>query len=268
MVEESQKLYEELLGSSRERLSQSLQNYPTFSTQLKFDSVFNSACISIMYNAQRHQKPLLPKTLFWSKICGLRETCYSCANFYVSQRTNSDKSCDIELGKQFENELMEFLKSLGIATDRADNEKKNAPDIKVLSKDMSPSCYLEIKYLSAPFVLRNKFAKDRECYEGSTTLDSDKKILDQRRIVENEIRRPVYYVYWLDYPCIKGIFFMDSKEVYQYLDSVNNLEWTRKTRSGDFSGNTRVGHNKKVYLPLLKMGNFEEFLKNLSTNSI
>ncbi len=258
----SAELYVQLLDYSKARLNDSLKKYATFPSQLSFDKIFNSNCMSAMYDEQRNKKTFLPKASLWPKICGLMETCDACKNFYLAQRSNLDKFRDIALGQQFENEFMGFLNSMGIIAKRADNKKKNAPDIQVV-KNSSIVCFLEMKYLSAPFVLRNKFDKDRECYEGSTTLDSDQKILAQRSIVENEIESPVYYVYWLDYPCIKGIFFMESTDVYKYLDSVNNLEWTRKQRSGDFVGQFKVGHSEKVYLPLLKMGNFEELMGNL-----
>jgi len=117
-----------------------------------------------------------------------------------------------------------------------------------------------VKYLTAPFVKIFEKVPGRECYEGSTTLDADEKLETQRKIVEEEIDVPVYYVYWLDYPCIKGVFFMPSEEVYSYLDETK-LEWTRKERTGNFihadRKRVRVGHIKKIYLPLLKMGNFE-----------
>ena len=59
---------------------------------------------------------------------------------------------------------------------------------------------------------------------------------------------------------------MPAEEVFSYVDEVK-LEWTRKQREGNFihvKGKTvRVGHMKKVYLPLLKMGDFEELVRKL-----
>jgi hypothetical protein len=177
------------------------------------------------------------------------------------------KSLDIRLGKYFENEFMGFLGVNGYESARGDVIRKNYPDIAVLQKDRQPACYLEHKYLTAPFVKVHTLVKGRECYEGSTTLDTGEKIAAQRQIVKAEITVPVFYVYWLDYPCIKGVFFMKSNDVYAHIDSVQGTEWVRKQRSGDFidtgQGKLKVGHLHKVYLPLLRMGNFEELLKNI-----
>jgi len=272
MISASQRLYTELLDYSSAKLNDFLHNYPLFPTQLKFDTIFNEACISLMYDGQRQQGTYLPRQSFWPKICGLKEICSSCWQFYLNPRNNSVKFLDIRLGKQFEKEFMGFLQSKGIGTRRGDIEAKNAPDIEVLSRRNAAACYLELKYLAAPYVKVHQFVKGRECYEGSTTLDTGKKIAAQRKIVETEIKQPVFYVYWLDYPCIKGVFFIDSAQVYKHIDSVRGVEWSRKHRSGDFittgEGRLNIAQVKKVYLPLLSMGNFEELCERLRQESV
>jgi len=267
MPSKSQQLYLNLVGYSRVRLGQFLQKCPLFPTQLEFNIEFNGACVSLMYDEQRNHESCLPRQSFWTLINGLKETCSQCWNFYLNPRNNSVKFLDVRLGKQFEKEFMGFLESMGIKTERGDIEEKNAPDIAVLSKAAEPACYLELKYLTAPYVKVHQFVKGRECYEGSTTLDTGKKIAAQRKIVETKIKKPVFYVYWLDYPCIKGVFFMDSISVYKYIDSVHGVEWSRRQRSGDFvttsEGKLNIAQVKKVYLPLLFMGDFAELLGKL-----
>jgi len=220
-----------------------------------------------MYDAQRNRESHSPRQDFWPKIEGLKDACTSCWSFYLNPRNNSVKSLDIRLGKNFESEFMGFLRTKGFQTIRGDIERKNFPDVAIVRQDQQPACYLELKYLTAPYVKIFKFVRGRECYEGSTTLDTGKKIAAQRKIVETEITVPVFYTYWIDYPCIKGVFFMESHDVYQHIDSVQGTEWVRKERTGDFietkQGRLRVAHLNKVYLPLLRMGNFEELLKGI-----
>lgn len=267
MKTKSQDLYMELLEYSRPRLQKFLRNFPLYQTQLKFDEEFNHACISLMYESQRNQESHPPRQDFWSRIEGLKDTCASCWNFYLSPRNNSVKFLDIRLGRNFEEEFIGFLKSKGLDAGRGDVDRKNYPDIVVLRQNHEPVCYLELKYLAAPFVKVYKFVKGRECYEGSTTIDTGEKIAAQREIVETEITVPVFYVHWLDYPCLKGIFFMESSDVYQYIDSVEGIEWARRQRTGDFvttkKGKLKVGQLNKAYLPLLRMGTFEELLNNI-----
>lgn len=257
----------ELLDFAGKRLLKVLENHPLYPTQLTFDKEFNSCCISCMYDSQRDGTSYLPRQDFWPRIGNLKNVCASCWSFYLDPRNDSVKSLDIRLGKYFEDEFMGFLRTKGIESIRGDRERKNYPDIAILGKGLKPSCYVEHKYLTAPFVKVHIFVRGRECYEGSTTLDTGEKIAAQRQIVETEITVPVFYVYWLDYPCIKGIFFMGSKDVFAHIDSVQGTEWVRKERSGDFvdtgKGKLKVGHLNKVYLPLLRMGNFDELIKSI-----
>ncbi len=98
----SQRLYVDFHDYSNVRLSQLLKINLTFPTQLKFDKIFNSACVSFMNAKRKNKKSLLLQASFWPRICGLSEPCSSCENFYVALRTNSDKSGDVEIYKQLE----------------------------------------------------------------------------------------------------------------------------------------------------------------------
>lgn len=267
MASESQKLYLDLLDYSRIRIKEFLHNYPIYPTQLQFNNEFNGACIVSMYENQRNKKDFPNRKSFFPTINCLSETCSKCWKFYLDPRNNSVKFLDIKLGKEFEKEFMGFLAAKGFISQRADTTIKNSPDIAVLSENGKPACFIEMKYLAAPFVKVHLFVKGRECYEGSTTLDTGKKIIAQRFIVEKDLRKPVYYVYWLDYPCIKGIFFMKSESVYEHIDSVKGIEWSRRERSGDYvkthNGKLKIAHTEKVYLPLLLMGDFAELLEKM-----
>lgn len=263
----SQNLYLELLAYSKSRLTEFLKASTLYPTQLDFDRKFNSNCVSLMYEGQRGKESFSPRQDFWSKIEDLKDASASCWKFYLNPRNSSVKSLDIRLGKNFESEFMGFLTSKGFPNVAGDTERKSFPDIAILGQDKQRICYLELKYLTAPYVKIYQKVRGRECYEGSTTLDTGEKITAQRKIVENEIRVPVFYTYWIDYPCIKGVFFMESNDVYKHVDSVEGTEWVRKQRSGDFieteQGKLRVGHLNKVYLPLLRMGNFGELLERI-----
>lgn len=235
------------------------KNYKMHPSFLEFNE-FNKECHQKIY--QGLGKPVSRKELF-KDIPNLEAMCKGCWNFYLTPRSNSIKGLDIQLGKQFENKLIEFFASIGINSKKGNEAKKNYPDNVILSSEGQIIAYYEVKYLNAPFVFVFKKVPGRECYEGSTTLDVGVKIESQREIVENIIDVPVFYLYWLDYPCIKGIFYMNAKDVYHYIDEVK-MEWDRKSRLGNFVKEgeemRKVGHTKKVYLPLLRMKSFEEFL--------
>ena len=125
----------------------------------------------------------------------------------MNPRNKSNKKMDVILGQQFEYLLIDFFKDKkGIISEKADKSYKNYPDNLVRDSSNQIVCYYEVKFLTAPFLLTYKVRPGRECYEGSTTLDIAKKIKAQREIVEM-LDEPTYYVYWLDYPCLKGIFY-------------------------------------------------------------
>jgi len=257
--------FKDLIVRSSERLKDFTKNFPLHDSQFTFNE-FNERCYMIMFDEQRKAKSVLPRQNFFAKIEGLREVCSNCWKFYMNPRNKSLKFLDIKLGKQFEEALIDFFNSIGIRCRKVEGLKENYPDIAFYDVKGREVAYSEVKYLTAPFLKVYEKVPGRECYEGSTTLDVGRKIRSQRKIVEEEIDVPVFYVYWIDYPCIKGIFFMPAKEVYAYIDKVGGLEWTRREREGDFVGREKrilIAELRKVYLPLLEMGNFEELVKNL-----
>ena len=238
------------------------ENYPKHGSQFSFTD-FNKKCIDVIYDDLGKKNEIKPRTELFSKIEGLKETCSSCYSFYMRQRTRSAKFLDIKLGQQFENAFIDFLNDSGIPSE-IQGKPLNYPDIVIKNKSQETIARCELKYLTAPYLLVYKAVPGRECYEGSNTLDVGEKITKQRNFVENEITVPVFYIFWLDYPCVKGIFYMTSKQVYTYIDSVGGMEYERKEREGDFintsSGKKKMGQTKKVYLPLYQMKNFESLM--------
>lgn len=254
-----------MLEQSQEHLLSFTKNFPCHSRQFAFEE-FNEISYNKMYE---ETSDVVPRQNFFNEIPAMKDVCSECWKFYLSPRNKSLKFMDIKLGKLFENEFKQFLISLGFNcfTIEELELRKNYPDLAIVDEEKTPIVFLEMKYLTAPFVKVYKMVPGRECYEGSTTLDADEKLETQIKIITEEINVPTYYVYWIDYPCIKGIFFIDSKNVISHFEKYQT-EWTRKSREGDYvkgvNGKIRVGHRKKIYLPLLKMSNFEELINILN----
>ena len=117
------------------------------------------------------------------------------------------------MGKQHEEALMEFLSNkLNTIVCRADLEDRSMPDCKVLKADGTVAAYFEVKFHGAPFVCALQ-KTGRYCYEGSATLDY-KKIEKQLAIID-KLDAPVFYVHWIEYPCLKGVFFETSVGWYE-----------------------------------------------------
>jgi hypothetical protein len=261
-------LYRELLEFSRDKLMSFLKNFPLHKDQLTF-TAFHEECYFKIYVKLGQNGKVISRKELLKMIPNLEAVCKDCWNFFITPRSNSVKKLDIKFGKKFEEVFMDFLRVRGFKCKRGDEIKKNYPDIAILSATDKPACYLELKYIAAPFLTVYTKVKGRECYEGSLTLDVDEKLKAQRKFVEEEIKVPVFYVYWADFPCIKGIFFIEAKKLYEYVDSVG-LEYTRKPRSGNFIHGEkgepiRVGHIDKVYPPLFSMESFEKLIEKLTT---
>ena len=156
---------------------------------------------------------------------------------------------------------MDFLThKLGAKTERADLKNRSLPDCKILKPDGSTAAYFEVKFHGAPFIMAfNKTG--RFCYEGSATLDSE-KIEKQLALIDDEVDAPVFYVHWIEYPCLKGIFYETSEQVKAYLSSEHGA-FIRKRREGDDEKSEKSVYLKKKYSPLLEMKDFNSFLDEL-----
>lgn len=202
------------------------------------------------------------------------DTCKSCENFHYNQPKTINKSSDITEGNAYEDIFIRFLNqkfsSLGVNKHcaRADTENLHMPDLKIVQDDGKVTLYIELKAIFKPFLSIAKKVNDKfECYSNSLTLDIEngKKLLEQKKLVEAEQNIPTLYVYWYDLPCIKGIFWMRSENVYLLLEE--QAGYDRYLQPGDYDQHGRKNSaTKKLYLPLHKMSDFHsmfEIIKNI-----
>ncbi len=248
--------YEELLAMGQERIFDFFKNVKLHDSQFKY-SEFNAKCYDAMYlnNSQDNIKTV--KELK-EEIEELKSTCKACGAYFMNPRNNSIKKYDVMLGKLLEDVIIDFLKGkYKLNVTHGDNFNKKYPDCMLLSGDKGILAYFEVKYHAAPFISAiNKIG--RYCYEGSATLDLN-KLIKQIEIADSELDRPVFYLHWIDYPCLKGLFFETSDQVKNEL-FIQGQEFERKARSGDFQGDKKTGYTKKFYSKLLEMGTFEELI--------
>lgn len=252
-------LYEELLDYAKERLEDFFQNVKLFDNQFCW-SDFNARCYEYMYRDNTYSSLATVKELK-EKIPELKETCKKCGSFFMPQRNKSIPKYDVLLGKQHEEILMDFLsEKLHAKIGRGDLQNRSYPDCAVYDRKGDIAAYFEVKFHGAPFVSALQLT-GRYCYEGSATLDY-KKIEKQLLVIDNEIDVPVYYVHWMEYPCLKGVFYETSGQVKEYIKH-QRVEFERKEREGDVQKSRASRYYAKMYSPLLEMGDFEEFVEEL-----
>ncbi|MFH1978637.1 MAG: hypothetical protein ABIJ92_04900 [Candidatus Aenigmatarchaeota archaeon] len=228
-----------------------------FESNIMFSNL-NEKCYTEMFlNRKTPTRPLVFKD---GPITELKTLCSECARFHMTRRNEMIKGFDIQHGHWFEDAFRDFLRSKNIET------KKRGfpfPDIEVI-KNNNPVAYFELKYIRSPFIYANsKVDNSRWCYECSLTLDIGEKLTKQRNKIEDELLSaniPVFYVWWFDAPCIKGIFFMTAEEVFDFWDSVGTSH-ERKERLGDAEAKQERG---KIYPPLLEMKGLDKFIKTIS----
>ena len=75
---------------------------------------------------------------------------------------------------------------------------------------------------------------------------------------------PVFYVHWIEYPCLKGVFYETSNQVQEYIKTKRE-EFSRELREGDNEKAPKSIYLKKMYSPLLNMGDFDSFVKTLES---
>jgi len=193
------------------------------------------------------------------------EICNDCSQFHLSTLKIIDKDADVGVGKKLEEAFKDFFQTVlnrecpGATVERADLENMHNPDF-VIKFEGTSIIWIEFKVIFRPFLkVSEKVSQDYECYSHSLTLDisNGKKLDNQRKlVVSNDIgENNCIYVYWYDLPCIKGIFWMPSKQVYQHQD--NQVQYQRKIVEGDRNtqGKVRAAVNK-IYLPLHEMNDF------------
>ena len=213
-----------------------------------------------MYLQNSHEKIRTIKELK-EIIPELKDTCKKCGAFFIPARNKSIPKYDVVLGKQHEEALMGFIsKKLNAKVERADLQNRSMPDCKVMKPDGSVAAYFELKFHGAPFIAALNLT-GRYCYEGSATLDY-KKIEKQLTIIESNCEAPVFYVHWIEYPCLKGVFYETSNQVKEYI-AAEHKRFERKKREGDDQKSKKAVYLEKMYSPLLSMKSFEEFINEL-----
>lgn len=250
-------LYDELISASRPRFQHFFRNVKTFQNQFCWDD-FSARCYRCLYTQNNARSPIsVPQAQ--RQIPELREMCEKCRDYFVPKRNESIPKYDVLLGQQMEEELMAFLsKKLGATVCRGDQENMSYPDCKILRADNTVAAYFEVKYHAAPFVYSMKHT-GRPCYEGSATLDYQ-KIEKQLRLIQQEITVPVYYMHWIDYPCLKGIFYETAQAVRLHMEQ-QHVEFQRKKREGDDKKSQGARYLTKLYSYLLDLGSFEEMVE-------
>lgn len=259
--------YEELLAFGQDRIFEFFKNVSLYDSQFKY-STFNAECYEAMYknNSQDSIKTVkeLKEEIEW-----LKPTCKECGAYFMNPRNNSIKKYDVMLGRLLEDVIIDFLKEkYKLNVTHGDNSNKKYPDCMLLSGDKGILAYFEVKYHGAPFISAIRKI-GRYCYEGSATLDLG-KLVKQIEIVESELDRPVFYLHWIDYPCLKGLFFETSDQVKNEL-FIQGEAFEREERLGDFVDDKKKGYTKKFYSKLLEMGTLEEFIAlliNMKKNGV
>lgn len=249
--------YEELLNMGQSRIFDFFKNVKLHESQFKYTKV-NDECYSAMYlNNDKNQIKTVKELK--EEISELKNVCKNCGSYFMNPRNNSNKKYDVQLGKLLEDVIIDFLKEkYKLNATHGDVKNKKYPDCMLLSGDKGILAYFEVKYHGAPFI-RAISKIGRYCYEGSATLDFD-KLVKQIEIIESEINRPVFYLHWIDYPCLKGIFFETSDQLKNELFIQGNA-FEREERTGDFDDKgEKKGYTKKFYSKLLEMGDFKELI--------
>lgn len=201
------------------------------------------------------------------------ELCEYCERFHLGTRKAIDKDKDIVLGNSLEKCFQEFLNEQlnsggeRYICERADVKDYHMPDFRVVRiRDGAALFYFEFKVIFRPFLKIAQFVNSSyECYSHSLTLDlsNGQKLQEQRNRVEQEIGvEKVAYVYWYDLPCVKGVFWMPARQVYDLMDEQDAYD--RQKAAGDYDAYGRKrGATRKLYLPLLDMSDLPSMIDHI-----
>lgn len=267
-MNKSEELYNGLINFGKNRILDYFKNVSLYESQFKYELI-NHNCHKEMYQNLKTRDTYPARQDFFKKITELESECKKCYKHYIKPRNKSIKGLDVQLGKLLEEIFIGFIKTQKINIVRADLKDRRYPDLLILDGSKEIIGYIELKYHAAPFLLTWKMRPGRECYEGSLTLDKE-KISKQLKIIYSELDRPVFYVHWVDFPCIKGIFYQTSEQLHEIILNGTD-EYYRKAREGDFiemkdGTKKKVGYGEKFYPSLTEMGNFEELIKSINDN--
>jgi hypothetical protein len=253
--------FEKLLLINKAKIEKFFNNVSLFDGQFSVTD-FNRKCFKEMYISNTYDDNFQSRAVKELKeiIPGLKDVCKKCGSYYMIPRNCSHIKYDVLMGQFFENIIIDYLDTeLKINCEHGDKSNKKYPDCMVLGKDRGIIAYFEVKYHGAPFIKALQNVK-RFCYESSATLDYD-KVIRQLEIIESDLDRPVFYLHWIDYPCIKGIFFETSEQVKNEL--YVEKQFKRADRVGDLEKSSNTIYKNKIYSRLLNMGTFDEFIETL-----
>ena len=137
------------------------------------------------------------------------------------------------------------------------------PDFKIIDLGSGQDIfYFEFKCIFKPFIIVHKKISGAYCYNQSLTLDCDEKLITQKELInDNQILEKTAYVYWYDIPCLKGVFWQFSKDVFDYEESASTYK--RREQVGDYINGNQVGHIDKIYLAIQQMNNFDSFFQQV-----
>ncbi|MFC1903751.1 hypothetical protein ACFLW9_02590 [Chloroflexota bacterium] len=250
----SQELYITLLKEAA-GIQEFMKRTPQYHSFLEF-SDFNMRCEKKMF-----EQGLKQRLEYFQMIPDLEKECKQCWRFYLNPRNKSIKKYDVIYGKKFEEVFIKFLNNIGIDSAKADEKNAVLPDNLIRNIEGKTIAYYEVKYHNAPFVKAYQYQPGRECYEGSITIDYE-KVQKQIETTKAITDLPVYYVHWVDFPCIKGIYYMSLEETQKAMES--GIAYSRKAREGDYITNNKkvkqVGYQNKFYPSLLTMNKLEQFV--------
>ncbi|MFW6008320.1 MAG: hypothetical protein ACOCP8_03550 [archaeon] len=252
-MNQKQNIYNNFIKKNKENFKNDFEKISLFKNQFFYNKL-NEKCKHYMY--EKNKKISKSIKNLEKNIPELTLLCSICKKYFLNPRNNSIKYDDIKYGNRIEEIFMNYLKNeYGINIVRADIINKSYPDFVILDKNNKPYLYIELKYHAAPFIKSYKYI-NKYCYE-SISLDYN-KIKKQIKIAKNELEKNVLYLHWIDYPCLKGIFFETIEQVERSLD--NKEEFERKERKGDFKNKRKVGYTKKFYPLLSDMKSFNDFI--------
>lgn len=249
--------YKAFIEYIKEDVDEYFKNIKLFKNQFQFDEQ-SEYLYEQIFLKQRDSVKIKSIAELKEEIPGYAELYKEAGKYYLNPRNKSVKGLDVQMGRNLEGLLMDFLKTkFKLNVVPGDIVNKKYPDCMLLGPDKGILAYFEVKYHGAPFI-HSKNQINREPYEGSATLDL-KKVKTQIDIIDSELDRPTFYLHWIDYHDLKGIFFESSQQVKEYIYSTGR-EFNRKEREGDYIITKKVGYTEKIYSPLFEMGTFEEFV--------
>ncbi|MCI5619259.1 MAG: hypothetical protein MR330_04975 [Rikenellaceae bacterium] len=262
MMNEDIALYKELIAFCN---SHQAEIETKFTETLDY-SELNEKCYEEMFFKCRNIEAPLPVKHFKEIIPGLAEAYSVNIPKYLTPRNRYNKGMDIQKGDWYEKGLKLFLSTKGIEV-----TKMGFPfpdfEVKIGGRVVG---YYELKYIEAPFVLASTKMKEtypynstRYDYEASLTLDTGRKMDEQRAKIERDLLPqgiPVHFLWWYDCFHIKGLFAMSAQDVFNYHDNLSGDVWTRAAREGDF---IKKQIRTKIYPPLLNMITFSEYINLL-----